>query len=78
MLRCFVIEAGYTEATWHFFLTKASEEEQKEEETQEAKVANKTLSCGSTVIPGDGRMVMGKVKLLSSEAEGSVKESVQH
>lgn len=32
---------------------------------------------GSNVIPGDRRMVMGKVKLLSSVAEGSVKESVQ-
>lgn len=32
---------------------------------------------GSNVIPGDRRMVMGKVKLLSSVAEDSVKESVQ-
>lgn len=45
---------------------------------READVATKALSCWSTVIPGDGRMVTGKVKLLSSEAEGSVKESVQY
>lgn len=32
---------------------------------------------GSNVIPGDRRMVKGKVKLLSSVAEDSAKESVQ-
>lgn len=36
------------------------------------------IEVSSCVIPGDGRIIMGNVKLLSSVAEGSVKGSMQY